>query len=176
MLLDPRALIMFGANALLLYLTQLVNSATAAWPVYFFLLGPMVVLPALYLRHQSYFICTLLTGLWVDASFSAHFGFFTTLFLLAGAAIFSVRIRFRAEHNYHPILLAHGINLFFLVALTIVTGREHFGVASFWIQVFTTSLCSHLALLIIAPWFYNFERQLFEICRLETEPEDLPLL
>jgi len=176
MLVDPRALIMFGANALLLYLTQLVNSATAAWPVYFFLLGPMVVLPALYLRHQSYFICTLLTGLWVDASFSAPFGFFTTLFLLAGAAIFSVRVRFRAEHNYHPILLAHGINFFFLVALTIATGREHFGVASFWIQVFTTSLCSHLALLIIAPWFYNFERQLFEICRLETEPEDLPLL
>ncbi|PXA05451.1 hypothetical protein DDZ13_00860 [Coraliomargarita sinensis] len=176
MLLDPRALIMFGANALLLYLTQLVNSGMAGWPVYLFLLGPMIVLPALYLRHQSYFICTLLTGLWVDASLSVPFGFFTILFLIAGAMIFSVRIRFRAEHNYHPILLAHGINFFLLVALTVATGREYFGVASFWIQVVTTSLSSHLALLIIAPWFYNLERQLFEICHLETEPEDLPLL
>ncbi|HKK17830.1 MAG TPA: hypothetical protein VJ952_04030 [Opitutales bacterium] len=167
---------MFGANALLLYLAQLVNSATAAWPLYFFILGPMIVLPALYLRHQSYFICTLLTGLWVDASLHVPLGFFTVLFLSVGAAIFSVRIRFRAEHNYHPILLAHGINLFLLIVLTVATGHEYFTVASFWIQVLATVLCSHLALLFIAPWFYNLERQLFEICHLETEPEDLPLL
>lgn len=176
MLLDPRALIMLGANALLLYLTQLVNSAMAAWPVYFFLLGPMVVLPALYLRHQSYFICTFLTGLWVDASLSVPFGFFTTLFLLVGAIIFSARIRFRVEHNYHPILLAHGINLFSLAALTLATGREHFAVTGFWIQVLTTLVCSHVILIVVAPWFFNLERQLFQICRLDTEPEDLPLL
>lgn len=176
MLLDPRVIIMLGANVLLLYLAQLVNSATAAWPFYLFLLGPMIVLPALYLRHQSYFICTVLTGLWVDASLPAPFGFFTILFLIMGAAIFTVRIRFRAEHNYHPILLAHGINLFLLAALTIVTGREYFSVSGFWAQVLTTALCSHIVLLVVAPWFYNLERQLFEICRVETEPEDLPLL
>lgn len=176
MLLDPRIIIMFGANALLLFLMQLVNSATAAWPVYFFLLGPMIVLPALYLRHRSYFLCTLLTGLWVDASMSVPFGLFTILFLAIGAGIFTVRIRFRAENNYHPILLAHLINLIALVALTIVTGRAYFSETGFWIQILVTSLSSHLALLVIAPWFYNFERQLFEICRVETEPEDLPLL
>lgn len=176
MFLDPRAIILFGANVLLLFLTQLVNSAMAGWPIYLFMLGPMVVLPALYLRHQSYFICTVFTGFWVDASMGVPFGFFTTLFLVVGAMIFSVRIRFRAEHNYHPILLAHGINLFLLVSLTIASGQSEFGVVSFWIQVLVTSLSSHLALLIIAPWFFNLERQLFEICRVETEPEDLPLL
>ncbi|MFU8848179.1 MAG: hypothetical protein ACNA77_05620 [Opitutales bacterium] len=176
MLLDPRAIIMFGANALLLFLTQLVNSAMGGWPVYLFLLGPMLVLPALFLRHQSYFICTLVTGLWVDAAFPTPFGFFTCLLLFAGALIFSARIRFRAEHNYHPILLAHGINFFLLLVLTIAMGREHFGVASFWIQVLTTSCCSHLALLLVAPWFFNLERLLFELCHLGTEPEDLPLL
>ena len=176
MFLDPRALILFGANVLLLFLMQLVNSAMAAWPIYLFLLGPMVVLPALYLRHQSYFICTFLTGLWVDASLSVPFGFFTTLFLFIGAMIFSIRIRFRAEHNYHPILLAHGINFFLMTGLIIATGRDSFTVASFWIQLLVTSFSSHLALLIVAPWFYNLERQLFEICRVETEPEDLPLL
>mgnify|MGYP005847419363 CR=1 FL=1 len=176
MLLDPRALIMFGANALLLFLTQLVNSAMAGWPVYLLLLGPMVVLPALYLRHQSYFICTLLTGFWVDVTLPGAFGFFTSLFLLAGAIIFSARVRFRAEQNYHPVLLAHGINLFLLVALTLAMGWEYLSVPSFWTQVAMTLLCSHLMLLVIAPWFYNLERQLFEICHLETEPEDLPLL
>ena len=59
MLLDPRAILMFGANALLLYLTLLVNSALAGWSLYVILLGPMLVFPALYLRHQSYFLCTL---------------------------------------------------------------------------------------------------------------------
>ena len=176
MLLDPRALILLGANALLLYLTQLVNSAMATWPVYLFLLGPMVVLPALYLRHQSYFICTFLTGLWVDASMDVPFGFFTSLFLLVGAMIFTIRIRFRAEHNYHPILLAHGINFFLLVVLTLGTGQDYFHVSSYWIHVMITSLFSHIALLVVAPWFYNLERQLFEFCRVETEPEDLPLL
>lgn len=176
MLLDPRTLILFGCNVLLLYLTQLVNSGMSAWPVYLFMLGPMVVLPALYLRHKSYFVCTLISGLWVDASLSVPFGFFTTLFLMLGAVIFSIRIRFRAEQNYHPILLAHVINFFLLIVLTVATGREHFGAVSFWIQVLTTSVCSHLALLVIAPWFFDLERQLFEICHVETEPEDLPLL
>ncbi len=176
MLLDPRAIVLFGANVLLIYLSQLVNSALSAWPVYFLLLGPLVVLPALYLRHQSYFICTLLTGLWLDAVLRAPFGFFTGLLLLAGAAIFFLRSRFRPEHNYHPLLLGHLVNLWLIVALTLALGRPHFGVASFWIQVLTTLCASHLALLVVAPWFYQLERLLFEICQLETEPEDLPLL
>jgi len=107
-----------------------------------------VVLPALYLRHQSYFICTLITGFWVDATLGAPFGFFTSLFLVAGAFMFSIRIRVRPEHNYHPILLAHLLNLFFIAALTLGTGREYFGVASFWIQVLTTLFCSHHGFLI----------------------------
>lgn len=176
MILDPRAVILLGSNALLLFLTQMVNSATAQWPFYLFLLGPMIVLPALYLRHQSYFICTFLTGLLVDAALAAPFGLFTISFLFLGAAIFAMRIRFRAEHNYHPLLLAHGINVLLIVALTIATGYEHFGVTGFWTQILMTLLCSHVVLLLVGPWFFNFERQLFKICRMETEPEDLPLL
>ena len=68
MFLDPRAILFFGANALLLYLTMLVNSALVGSSIYLLILGPMLVFPVLYLRHQSYFICTLLTGLWVDAA------------------------------------------------------------------------------------------------------------
>ena len=113
MFLDPRAILMFGANALLLYLTLMVNSALAGWSLYLFLLGPMVVFPALYLRHQSYFICTLGSGLWVDAALPSAFGLFTLFFLAAGATIFLPRIRLRAEHNYHPVLVAHALNAVF---------------------------------------------------------------
>jgi cell shape-determining protein MreD len=176
MLLDPRAILLFGANALLLYLMLLVNSALAGWSLYLFVLGPMIVLPALYLRHQSYFICTFVSGLWVDAALPTPFGWFTTGFLLAGAFIFMARIRFRAEHNYHPILLAHGLNLFYVGLLCFSTGLPEWGRVAFWGQVLNTVLLSHLALLLVAPWFFNFERMLFSLFHLDVEPEDLPLL
>ncbi|TVP80085.1 MAG: hypothetical protein EA353_04725 [Puniceicoccaceae bacterium] len=176
MLLDPRALLLFAANALLLYLMLLVNSALAGWSIYLFLLGPMVVLPALYLRHQSYFICTFVSGLWVDAALPGPFGLFTTGFLLAGAFIFMLRIRFRAEHNYHPILITHILNLFYLGLLTLFVGLSQWSSPVFWMQVLTTSLVSHLALLIVAPWFFQLERALFVLFHLDSEPEDYPIL
>jgi len=176
MFLDPRAILLFGANALLLFLMLLVNSALAGWSIYLLMLGPMLVFPALYLRHQSYFICTLFTGLWVDAALPSSFGLFTCGFLFAGAFIFQMRIRFRAEHNYHPIMLAHGLNFFCILLVTVAMGIPHFSSAGFWLQVIVTSLCSHLVLLVVAPWFFNFERMLFALCKMDTEPEDFPIL
>ena len=176
MLLDPRAILLFGANVILLYLMLLVNSALAIWSVYLLILGPMLVFPALYLRHQSYFICTFFTGLWVDAALPSTFGLFTLGFLFAGALVFQVRIRFRVEHNYHPIMLAHGLNFFCIVLVTVAMGSSYFSSAGFWLQVAATSLASHLALLVVAPWFFNFERMLFALCHLDAEPEDFPIL
>jgi cell shape-determining protein MreD len=174
--LDPRIIILFGANVLLLYLTLLVNSTLGAWSLYLILLGPMLVFPALYLRHRSYFICTALTGLWVDAALPTTFGALTLGFLFAGALIFQIRVRFRAEHNYHPILIAHGCNFFFIVLLTLSTGSDLLNASGFWIQAILTSLLSHLALLAVAPWFFDLQRLLFELFHLETEPEDFPIL
>ena len=175
MLLDPRAILLFAANALLLYLMLLVNSALAAWSVYLFALGPMVVLPALYLRHQSYFICTFFSGLWVDAALPTPFGLITSGFLLAGAFIFMIRVRFRAEQNYHPILIAHVLNLGCICLLSLSAGLSAWGSAAFWTQVVTTALFSHLVLLLVAPWFFNFERMLFALFHLDAEPEDSPV-
>lgn len=167
---------MFGANVLLLYLMLLVNSALAGWSIYLFLLGPMLVFPALYLRHQSYFICTLSSGLWVDAALPAPFGLFTIGFLFVGAFVFQMRIRFRTEHNYHPIMLAHGLNFFCILLVTVAMGFSYFASVGFWLQVVVTSLVSHLVLLAVAPWFFNFERMLFVLCRMDPEPEDFPIL
>jgi hypothetical protein len=176
MFLDPRAILFFGANALFLYLMMLVNSALVGWSIYLLILGPMLVFPVLYLRHQSYFICTLLTGLWVDAALPSGFGLFTVGFLFAGAFTFQMRIRFRAESNYHLTILAHGVNFFCILSVTIAMGSAYITSLGFWLQVLVTSLASHLVLLIVASWFFNFERMLFTLCRLEPEPEDLPIL
>ena len=176
MLLDPRIIIMFGANVLLFYLNQLVNSALSDWPIYFILLGPMLVLPAIFLRYRSYFICTLLTGLWIDAGLPGPFGIMTLAFLVMGMCIFQIRFRFRTEHNYHPNILAHACNFGAIIFLTIFAGYEHLTVSTYWIQISITALISHLLILIVAPWFFNLQRLLFEIFHFETEPEDFPIL
>ena len=49
-------------------------------------------------------------------------------------------------------------------------------VYGFWMQLRLILALSHLALLIIAPWFFNLQRVLLEMFRLDPDPEDLPLL
>jgi cell shape-determining protein MreD len=174
MLLDPRIIILFGANALLLYLSLLVNSSLAALSLYVLLLGPMIVLPALYLHHRSLTGCMLISGLWVDAALPSAFGLFTCAFLLLGTLISLARIRFRVEHNYHPILLAHTANLSCIALLTLTAGTQNFVLPAFWRQVLLTTLLSHAILLAVAPWFFNLERLLFKLCHAATEPDDFP--
>lgn len=176
MYFDPRGILFFGANGLLLHLCLMVNSALAGFAVYLFLLGPMLVLPALYMRHSAYFLCMLATGLWADAALPLQFGLFTIGFLVAGAIVFPLRMRFRAERNYHPALIAHATNLFLIAIATIASAIRMDVVSTFWIQSAITLLLSHLLLLIIAPWFFNLQRLLLELLHLDPEPEDLPLL
>lgn len=176
MFLDPRAIILCAANALLLFLCLLVNSSLASLSLYLVLLGPMLVLPALYLNHRSFFLCTLFTGLWVDAALPVTFGLFTCGFLTMGTLIAMARIRFRAEHNYHPILLAHIANVACLVLLTVSEGLAYISAPAFWLQLLITALFSHAALLIVAPWFFNLQRLLFELCHTDTEPDEFPIL
>ena len=174
MFLDPRALIMFAANALLLHLMLMGNSALAGWSIYLFLPGAMLVLPALYLQHRSYFLCMLATGLWVDAALPVTFGCFTLLFLTAGAIIIHYRFRFRAEHNYHPVLIAHAVNFLGIVVLILTASQGRLADIAFWVQVLTTSLFSHLTLLLVAPWFFDLQRALFDVFQLDSDPDDFP--
>lgn len=173
--IDPRCFILFGCNVLLFFLSQLVNSSLAGWSLHMVLLGPMLVLPSLYLRHTDFFLCLLLTGLWVDAAYPIPYGFFTTGFLVLGTILFGIRHRFRAEHNYHPILIAHSVNFATLLLLAFAMGQGTLTAPSYWIQAVATSLLSHLTLLVVAPWFFNFERMLFSLLHVDTEPEDLPI-
>lgn len=175
MLIDPRTVILFAANALLLLLCLLVNSSLTVLSLHLVLLGPMLILPALYLNHRSFFLCTLLTGLWIDAALPSIYGLFTCGFLTMGTVITCLRTRFRAAHNHHPVLLAHAVNLCCIALLSLSAGLPYISSPASWLQVLTTTLLSQGALLIIAPWFFNLERLLFEICHVNTKPDDFPM-
>ncbi|ADE54982.1 hypothetical protein [Coraliomargarita akajimensis] len=176
MYFDPRGILFFMLNAVLLHLSLMVNTASSAWSIQLILVGPMLVLPALYMRHSAYFLCTLFTGLWLDAAYPTDSGLFTIGLLGTGAFVFSMRMRFRAENNYHPNIIAHITNAVLFLLLILSCDAALYSVPGFWIQTLLNAGLSHLALLLIAPWFFNLQRLLLEVLHLDPEPEDLPLL
>ena len=176
MYFDPRSLLFFGANALLLHCMLMLGSALSPWSIFPVLIGPMLIFPVLYMRHSAYFLCALCTGLWVDAALPVPFGLLTGLFLITGAITFMLRNRFRAEENDHPCLLAHILNLMVIILLAAISSGKTQHLFDFWIQTALCAVASHLLLFAIAPWFFNLQRLLLEMLHLDTKPEDLPHL
>ena len=176
MVFDKRIFIFLFTNRLLIQLMLLVNSGIPFVGLNLYLLGPVFILPPLYLRADHFFITSTLSGLWIDAALPTPFGFFTIMNLVIGTLILQTRLRFRAEKNYHPCLLAHASNAvtFSLLTIAYSLGSNH----SFDIilsSVIELSL-SHLTLIVIAPWFFNLQRVLFSIFDSKTEPESLPFV
>ena len=131
----------------------------------------------LYLRADQFFITTVLTGFWVDAALPTPFGLVSLLMLTIGSFILLIRLRFRAEKNFHPSLLAQISNLITGITLFYFSVSANF--TDFFILLSTSFIelvASHLALLFISPWFFNFQRSLFSIFETKTEPESLPFV
>ncbi|CAI8284207.1 MAG: Uncharacterised protein [Opitutia bacterium UBA7350] len=175
MLIDARTFIFLGANILLFYLSQLVNHGIVDAGIYLFLLGPMPVMPALYLRARTTFICMFLTGLWIDAACPVPFGFFTLLFVGTGTFISLMRHRLRAEHSQHPFILTHCFNLICIMLLSLTKGAGHYLVLELWIETALVVLASSLALWATTPWFFRLQRMLIAIFRLDPEPQGMPI-
>jgi hypothetical protein len=110
MIFDKRILLLFASNVLLLHLMLLVNSSITFAGFNLFILGPLFIIAPLYLRADQFFITSLLTGFWVDAALPTPFGLVTLLMLSIGSFILLIRLRFRAEKNFHPALLAQIAN------------------------------------------------------------------
>lgn len=177
MIFDKRSLILFASNILLLHVMLLVNSTITFWAFNFFILGPIFIIAPLYLRADQFFITSILTGFWVDAALPTHFGLITILLLIIGSIILLVRLRFRAEKNFHPCLLAHVANL--ITGATLFYFSASTNLSDFF-SLFSTNfielIASHIALLFVAPWFFNFQRSLFSIFKTKTDPESLPFV
>jgi rod shape-determining protein MreD len=173
--IDSRIFVFFGANVLLFYLAQLVNNSLSALGLYLLFLGPMIVMPGLYLRLRSAFICILLTGLWIDAACPVPFGLFTLTFLGAGTLTGMLRHRLRPRQSYHPYILTHLFNAGCIFILTISKGLGNYFALELWIQTIITLTISSLCLIFLAPWFFRFQRMLIELFQLDPEPEDLPI-
>ncbi len=177
MIFDKRSLLLFASNALLLHIMLLINSSITFVGFNLFILGPLFIIAPLYLRSDQFFITSLLTGFWVDAALPTPFGVVTLLMLTIGSLILLIRLRFRAETNFHPTLLAQIAN--FIAGITLFYLSTDTNLIDFRIPLsasFIELIISHVALLIIAPLLFNFQRSLFSIFKTKTDPESLPFV
>ena len=174
MIFDKRSLILFCSNVTLLHLMLLINNSLY---INTLIIGPAFVIAPLYLRSDQFFITSLITGLWFDASMQTPFGLFTFLIILSGLIVLSMRRRFRAEKNLHPSILAHIIN--FSVGLTIFLISCQNEIENLFRMIPTSIFelfISHIILLFLAPWFFNLQRSFFELLNTKKDPESLPFV
>lgn len=158
-----RLLLLFGCNLVLFFLSGLINHALSGLPIYWLLVGPMLILPAAYLSYKGMLLCLLLTGLWIDASIPNQFGgFFTFNLLIIGSLLYRHRKRFHFEHNFHPIMLAMAANAYFIVALSIWTLWHSSWNLEFAILALISLVASQLILPLLAIWFFSFQRCLIQ--------------
>ncbi len=169
---DSRIPAFWVANLLLFLLAMLVNSRLAPYSLYLILLGPMLILPALYLKSPPLVLLYFVTGLSVDALLPQPYWLFIYGFPLIGLFIRSIRGHFRTETTYRFTLLAHIAN-FICIALMFAGQTIHLGqFRDSLAQLGSIVLLSHLSLYIVAPWFFSFERLLFQLLGMEHAYQD----
>ncbi len=169
---DSRIVVFWASNLLLFLLTMLVNSRLAPFSFYLILLGPMLILPAVYFKSTSLVFFSFLTGLFIDAILPQPYWLFIYGFPIIGLLIRRLRSNFRTETSYRFILLAHIANLACIILLSvsqfIYTGQF----SASLMQVLIICLLSHVILVAVAPWFFSFERFLLQLLHLEYTHED----
>ena len=158
-----RLLLLFSSNLVLFYLGGLFNHALSGLPIYWVLIGPMLILPAALLSFKGMLLCLLLTGLWIDASIPSQLsGFFTVNLLILGSLIYRHRKRFHFEHNFHPTMLALITNAYFVLALSMWTLFYSSWNLEFGFLVVISFVSSQITLPLLAIWFFNFQRCLIQ--------------
>jgi hypothetical protein len=158
-----RLLLLWGCNLVLYHVSGLFNHALSGLPIYWLLIGPMLILPAAYLSYKSMLLCLLMTGLWIDASIPSQLsGFFTVNLLILGSLIYRHRKRFHFEHNFHPVILAMVANAYLIVALSMWTLWHSYWNSEFAILALISLVASQLVLPLLAMWFFSFQRCLIQ--------------
>ena len=145
--IDPRIYTLVAANGLLLVLSMLVNTRLAPFSLYLVLLGPMLVLPALYFRPTGLILCSFISGLFVDALLPQPYWLFAYAFPAIALFIRSIRGHLRTENSYHFISLAHIANILCILLLCAGQMIHLRQLNAFGIQILVIVILSHACLL-----------------------------
>ena len=145
----------------------MVNSELAPFSLYLILLGPMLILPALYFKYTSLIFCSFITGLSIDALLSQPFWIFVYVFPIIALLIRFLRSHFRTETSYRLVLLAHIANFACILLLCIRQGIYFGEVFASLTQLLAIILLSHVILHLVTQWFFSFETLLIRLLKIE---------
>ena len=166
---DPRWLLVFFANLLLLWLVGLANHLLAPHHVSLYAGGLLVAFAALRLDPRHGLAATVLTALAADALAPVPFGTSLLLFGLVHAVLVAGRQRFPREEPVFAIVVALVANLFLFLSVSFVLiGRlPHPGQA--WLRLFADLLASQVVLVLVTPWFMALQVRAHEFVRIHPE-------
>ena len=169
---DTRIPVFWAVSLLLILLSMMVNSKLASFSLYLILLGPVLIMPALSFKSSPLILYTFITGITIDALLPLPFWLFVYGLPVIGLLIRSIRSHFRTETSHRRFLLAHIAN-FACITLLSISQSIYFGqIIPSLVQIGVIILLSHTILCVIAPWFFSFERLIFQLLDIEYAHEN----
>jgi hypothetical protein len=162
---QPRWLVIFLVNLLLLWLLGLANHTLGRFSLWGFdhvslhLYGGglFVTYAALRLDPTHGLAATLLTALAYDAVEPVPFGTSLFLFGIVHATLLYSRQRLPREGDLFGIVVVLFANLFLFLALSVLLVGAGPRPGEAWLRLFVDLLASQLVLLVITPWFFALQ-------------------
>lgn len=166
------ALATFLTLLLLWLLFTQANHLLSGLRVYLWVGGLFVTYAALMLPSRAGLAVVLLGGMLCDATTPVRFGTHLLLFAAAFAVLSHLRDRLPREDPMARLLIALLANLalFLLFSFTQIGGSPVPTVA--WPRIIMDLVCSQVALVIVAPWFFALQRRALLLAHAEREALD----
>lgn len=166
---DPRWLIVFVTNLLLLWLGGVANDMLAPFNLSLFLGGLLVTFAALRLDLRHGLAATMLTGLAADSLTPVPFGISLLLYGVVHAVLLYGRQRFPREEPVFATVVALISNLFIFLFLSFVLVGRNPHPAQAWLRLFADLLASQIVIVAATPWFMALQVRLHEFARVHPE-------
>lgn len=160
-----RALVIFVTLVLLWAVVAELNHALSPRHVYLWIGGLFMTYSALTLSFRAGLVGTLCAGMLCDASAPIPFGTHALLFAAAHVIIFNIRDRVPRDETVARVIIALLTNLVLFLVFSLFLITRFPSASTAWPRLGLDLLCSQLAIILIAPWFFALQSGALEVAR-----------
>lgn len=164
-----RAIILLLIHGLWAFLLSLCNDFFAFGPIYFYLGGIFVILPAVRLDFARGFLCVVVTGCFLDAAFLTPFGFHVCGLVIALVILHAAYDHGILARRASFLLPALVINLSFFLALHIWYSLQiPEGGDILDSRALTDFMCSQILLVLSLRWLIQLYDEFLDLIGLSS--------
>jgi hypothetical protein len=169
--MEPRWIIVLAANLLMMVMVAQINHYLAAWSLYLYAGGLLVLFPAFHLTLRHGMKATVLTALFVDAAMPVPYGTSLFLFCAAHLALNRLRSRFPRQEDAVGLMAALAANLIIFLALSAFLASGHPPPAAYWHRLIADLAVSQGFVLLAGGWFLALQRKALLLYGINLEEE-----